>query len=148
METILTAPDSLLGWITLVGFVFLGAVAAWGQWRKASQANEKEADDASDRVIKLLKEQVDALEKKVDEQETLLKETKQRLDTLISENKLLREVLQGRDAATVAFQGRVLDAITFHQQTAQTVSNINENVQKLINTTMVEEKTTRKVSKI
>lgn len=147
MNEFLQLPDTFLGWATLFGFVLFGGFSIYGQFNRERKQAETEADETSDRVIQLLKDQVDALEKKVMEQEEILKDTKKKLESLIEENRLLREVLQGRDTETLAFQTRATYAMGEVNQTLQLVSRIDENVKKLIGSTVIETKT-KKIKRI
>lgn len=148
MDFAIALPQSIIGWFSLIGVITLGGYNVWLAVFDRKKKNEEDADKASDRLIKVLKDQVDALERKVSEQETILKETKGKLDDLIHENKLLRDVLQGRDDVTGAFQTKVLDAVVFHQNTAHVVERIDENVKRLlqINPSEITENVTRKVT--
>lgn len=148
MDFATALPQSIIGWFSLIGVITLGGYNVWLAVFDRKKKNEEDADKASDRLIKVLKDQVDALERKVSEQETILKETKGKLDDLIHENKLLRDVLQGRDDVTGAFQNKVLDAVVLHQTTAHTVERIDENVKRLlqINPSEITENVTRKVT--
>lgn len=95
---------SILDIAAITGVIIYGIFAVISFFDKGRKDKEAEADKADERVIFLLKEQVAALEKKVTEQAELIRQNSLRLEALMAENKTLREVLQGRDEATMRYQ--------------------------------------------
>lgn len=99
---------TILDIVAIIGVIIYGVFAVVSFFDKGRKDKEAEADKADERVIFLLKEQVTALEKKVAEQAKDIKDMTLKLEALIAENKTLREVLQGRDQATLAYQQKGL----------------------------------------
>lgn len=101
--------------------VILGIIALIGYFdktrRERNQAIKKDETETEDRVMTLLKEQVDALEKKVDTKEGRIEELENKVDeltkkvdrqnqdirSLTEENHSLTKILQGRDDTTQQF---------------------------------------------
>lgn len=92
----------IIGIITfIVGVIF----ALWYNLFKEKTSNtKKEADEDADRLNEILKDTVDALEKKVDNLSTQLSIHSEEIKTLRNENDVMKKILQGRDDMTKAFQ--------------------------------------------
>lgn len=107
-----------LGLIIAFGGIFAGAVIGFFYIAGLIKKN-KDAD--GDKLVGILKETVDALEEKVDNQkkdhDEMVTELTGKVDTLTEkvehlekENETLRGVLQGRDDATQEFYKKALEA--------------------------------------
>lgn len=93
---------------TIIGLAIFGTWYAFFKEKKSAHA---EIDADGDRLVNLLKGTVDELERRVlllEESNTKLSKT---LEDVKTENKSLRDVLQGRDAIQVEYQHRVLDTL-------------------------------------
>lgn len=88
----------------IIGLAIAGVFAVIGKFDKEQQDKEDRAEETETRVVLLLKEQVSALEKKVEVQAKLLGETTKKLDMLVKENQVLKDVLQGRDTEFIEYQ--------------------------------------------
>lgn len=130
METFLGLPALLLSLGAIIGGAITGILYLVGVFGKNRGQSAKEANDASDFVIKSFREKIEVLEQKVADQAEELKQMSVRLEILISENKTLREVLQGRDQDSQALQEGGLKAI---QQTGQILQVTMENNQQIKN---------------
>jgi hypothetical protein len=130
METFLGIPAILLSLGALIGGAITGLLYLVGVFGKSRGQSAREANDASDYVIKSFREKIEVLEQKVAEQAEELRQMSTRLEILISENKTLREVLQGRDQETKELQTGGLKAI---QQTGQILQVTMENNQQIKN---------------
>lgn len=139
METFLGLPDSIAGWIGIIGVIVVGGVAVWGLIDKAMRDRRKDAIDAADDVIVVLKEKVEILEKKVktleDEQSVHIKQ----ITELRATNETLTKILQGRDDRTLDFQRVVIESTQnvaeIHEIVKATeghLANLADAIQKLI----------------
>lgn len=135
-ELIASLPSSPIGWIGLV-------VAAIACGFAAYLFYNRQRDGADDRLIGILKETVDALEKKVDDQKiehdtTVLTLTKKiddltkKVDDLERENETLVHVLQGRDKATLEFQKQMLEAVKISMETNGLAKETSQRVGELV----------------
>jgi len=135
-ELITSLPTSPIGWIGLA----LGAIACGFV---AYLFYNRQRDGADDRLIGILKETVEALEKKVDDQKrehdetvgTLTKkidDLTRKVDDLERENGTLIEVLQGRDKATLEFQKQMLEAVKISMETNGLAKETASKIQDLI----------------
>lgn len=115
---------TILDIVAITGVIIYGIFAVINFFDKGRKDKEAEADKADERVIFLLKEQVAALEKKVAEQAREMKDLTLKLEALIAENKTLREVLQGRDQATLAYQQKGLETMALFPSVKQKVDDI------------------------
>jgi hypothetical protein len=84
---------------TLTGFLYL-----LGLFGRAREDEVKTAKNAADFVITSLEKKIKILEQSIDEM-------KSRLDSIENENRILREVLQGKDGATTQFQNNVMETL-------------------------------------
>ena len=114
--------------LTLATVVVLGAVAVFGLWDKKAKERRKDVDGEEDRLIKLLKENVDNLIKKVDQQETDIKKLTKKVQDLEHENTLLVRVLQGRDEETQKFYQQAYEAIKTINNSHEILSSMAQNI--------------------
>lgn len=124
-------PDTITEWTTLLAGVILGIFALWGVFDKLKKTRQDDSNKIDDRLIKLLKEQVEALEKKVSEQQMLLAENIKKVDTLVSENQLLREVLQGRDREAEEYRKKGLRAMSQADEILTISKGNAKNIERL-----------------
>lgn len=100
-------------------------------------------DNADDRLIHILKETVEELEKKVDNQKKEYDETvgtltkkiddlTEKVDELEKENSTLIEVLQGRDKNTLDFQKQMLEAMKIGMETNGLAKHTSEKLTELM----------------
>lgn len=97
-------PNSLGEWLYLLIGVG-GAIAALFSRRR------KETNETEDRLIDLLKDQVDAQDRKIKDLERAMAAHRLELDSLTQENEVMKKVLQGRDQATLEFQKQGFEAM-------------------------------------
>lgn len=121
----------LLDIATLAGIAIFGVFALIGFFDKGRKANEEQADQTETKVVLLLKEQVAALEKKVELQAQLLDETTRKLDLLVSENRTLKDVLQGRDKDFIDYQKSGRDAMKRGEEILSLVKDIKLTLDRL-----------------
>lgn len=124
------------GYASFIGmaafFAINGFLKARADAEKKKKEKEEEEDRVDDRVIILLKEQVNALEKKLKAQEEGLKVTASRLDELVKENEILKKTLQGRDEATLEFQKQGFQTMKIIPQLFEMTRDTHSNINKLI----------------
>lgn len=121
-------PDSLP--TTFTGWVLLG-IAVAGASIVAFLFYSRQRDGADDRLINILKQTVEELEKKVEAQDGDIKELTKKVNTLQTTNETLSKVLQGRDEATLAFQRELLQAASRGTETNEIAKNIEKSIGKL-----------------
>lgn len=109
-EFISQLPNSPIGWIGLILAAIAGGFSAYLIYNR-------QKDGADDRLITILKETVDELEKKVNKQSTDIESLTKKVDELEKENQTLIEVLQGRDKNTLEFQRQMLEAVRIGMET-------------------------------
>lgn len=132
--------NTTFGLIVLVGGVLAVAVVGLlyviGLFKKGK-------DGEDDRLIKILQETVETLEKKVDKQKVEHDETvggltkkidslTEKVDQLERENKTLTEVLQGRDKKTQEFYEKAFKSIEIGEKTYNLVKTMNTNHESLM----------------
>lgn len=129
-------PHTVFGWLgLLIGIVALGFLAYIFYNRNK--------DGADDRLIGILKETVEALEKKVDDQKKdhddqvgqltkKIDELTEKVEELDRENHTLVKVLQGRDEATLEFQKQMLEAVKIGMETNGLAKETSKRVADLI----------------
>lgn len=142
-------PTTISTITSIASFIIAGIFAVLNIVDKSKREKEKELDEIDTKVISLLKEQVTQLEKRVKdqdeklkfattleirikEQDILIKETADKLQALIAENNILREILQGRDQDTIFFQKTVIEAVERGKQTFEIVSKTNKITERLL----------------
>ena len=119
----------MAGIVSIISLVGIGGFLIFSKTRKGITEASAKADD---RLIGLLQGQVNALEKKVAEQSALIQENRMKLEALISENKTLKEIFQGRDEATQKFQKMGFEVMQVAiPQLINMTTETNKNVEKL-----------------
>lgn len=90
------------------------------------------SDNADDRLINILKETVDQLEIKVNQQSKDIESLTRKVDELEKENGTLIEVLQGRDKNTLDFQKQMLEAMKIGMETNGLAKHTSEKLTELM----------------
>jgi len=90
------------------------------------------SDNADDRLINILKETVDQLEIKVNQQSKDIESLTKKVDELEKENGTLIEVLQGRDKNTLDFQRQMLEAMKIGMETNGLAKHTAEKLTELM----------------
>lgn len=129
LEQFVANVNTIVGIISVISLFLVSGILLFSKTRKGvSEASNK----ADDRLIGLLQGQVNALEKKVTEQAALIQENSLRLEVLMSENKTLKEIFQGRDEATQKFQKLGFETMNeVVPLLVKTTNETNKNVEKL-----------------
>lgn len=100
---------------------------------------KKEEDDAGDRLVNILQKTVTELEERIDQYDLNFTELNQKVNKLVTENKTLRDIIQGKDEETQRFYKQAFEGMKLSQETNALVKEIavamkfqNDNVSKLI----------------
>lgn len=96
-----------------------GLVAIWGLFDAKLKSRTKEKDELEERIAKLYKSEIEALNNKMDGQANDIAEMKLTVTRLSGENKLMRELLTGQDKDTQAWRGRTEQAMILVQEVAK-----------------------------
>lgn len=124
--------ETVTGFLTLAGLIAAGIFGLVAMWRQNTKKNQDEVDEIENRVIQLLKERVEALEHKTKDQETNLSQLTTKFNSLIQENKILRDVLQGKDSNFLEYQKNVLSGIKIIHEVVPIIQTSNKNIEKLV----------------
>lgn len=132
-----------LTWITFIGMGVLGVSAVIGYFDKDKRAKNKEENDVEDRLIKLFKEQIEQLERKVSDLEKKTEAQQQTITVLETKsktvedtNQMLKDILMGRDEDSVAFRDKAIEAINkvdANTRKIDRIENGNKEILKSIN---------------
>ena len=96
-----SVPALLLAWTSVLAVVLVGIFAIVGIFDKVVRQRKRETDQIDDRLITLLKGEVDGLTRKIADYDSRMKELENKLNLYAHENEVLRNVMQGRDPNTV-----------------------------------------------
>lgn len=113
-------------WITHIPTIIValtlevaGLIAIWGLFDARLKQRTKEKDELEERIAKLYKEEIAALNTKLDAQGDEIKKTQTDVVRLTGENKLMRELLTGQDKDSQAWRGRTEQAMILVQEVAK-----------------------------
>ncbi len=120
------------GWLGLIAVAIVGVFAFTGVFSGKKRQLKQEESATEDRVMRLLKEQVNALESRVKKQDADLGDLTKKVESLISENHLLRNILQGKDEQTQAFYKDAYAAMEIVKAIAASSKENNTALTKLI----------------
>jgi hypothetical protein len=125
-------PRSFMEWLGMIAVVSVGFFAIVGTLDKAKKQHRNQADEAETRLITILKEEVKALTRKIENYETrmskqdvLLAEIKEQFIRVETENKTLKDILSGQDK----------DSVDYRKQSAlaaQQIAEIYKYVPKMV----------------
>lgn len=124
-------PGTVAGWAGLLTIILVGVFALIGIFDKVRKQREEDANKVDDRLIKLLKDQIEALERRVTALDKELLETKTSLQTMQIENKTLRDVLQGRDGALQDYMKTGLSAMAEIHEVLKLTRENGKNIERL-----------------
>ena len=108
MEILPNNPQDWFEWIVIL---ILGGFSLFQVFGGGILKVREQSDKADDRLIKLLKDTVEELERKVKDLDTKLNLTNADLVKYRTENDMMTKVLQGRDVASLEYQNKALDAM-------------------------------------
>jgi hypothetical protein len=117
-------PDTFLGWTSAIAVVAVGVIAIIGIFDRATRNRKKEASEAETRLVNALKDELSLLRDKMTKQEVRIIDMEKHLHALSAENKVLRDVVMGRDENAKEYQAKA--AVAMKQ-----VSEMHESMEKL-----------------
>lgn len=112
--------------------VILGGVALYGIFDKRRGEVKKEENAVEDRLISLMKQEREELNKRLDEQDQVITELETKVDKMTHENELLIKVLQGKDEASKQYQKDAYVAMGKLDILLDLAKVNNDNITKLI----------------
>lgn len=104
-------PNNVVGLASMFSVIILGIFALISLVDKNLSNRRKLISDVDKELITTLQEQVKVLKEKAEAAETRSLNTQMNFEKLKSENLTLREILQGRDQASLEFQRAGMEAI-------------------------------------
>lgn len=128
MEILSILPHTLLQWAGALGVIVLGVFFILGIWDKKTKEKRKEVEGSSDRLVLILQETVDELEKKVNKQSKDIEVLGQKIEALEKENEILIKVLQGRDEKTQEFYAKAFPAIETLNKTFKIIERLENKL--------------------
>lgn len=118
----------IFGALGIVGVAISYLITIFGRVFKDKQAASDKADD---RLIGLLKNTVEELERNQQDNMRKIDELSTKVDALEKSNQMMTDIFQGRDQSTQDFQLQGFEAMKKAQQILETVNTTNRNVEKL-----------------
>lgn len=97
--------------ITLTGLFVVGLVAMYGVFDKKMKSKIVEEDGLDDRIRALYKEESDAQSKKISILTSKLEGLEKDIEKMLNENRLFKDIFQGRDSQTIEFQKQGFEAM-------------------------------------
>lgn len=97
--------------LSIVTVIVLGAFSVATLFDKGRRDRSKLASEETQELISILQQKIKALEDRVTTTESDAKTAKEEAIKVKAENGTLREILQGRDAATIEFQKQAMEAM-------------------------------------
>lgn len=127
--------NTIQGWLAVVTFVVVGGVAIYGIFDKARRERTKQVEDQADqagsKLVNILQETVDELDKKVTEQSRQIVTLEKKVGDLEKTNEDLTKVLQGRDQQTQDFYKQSAEARMLITETHTLVKSTTEQITKV-----------------
>lgn len=124
-------PTAIAGWVSVISVVILGVFATLNIFDKARAARADTQNKADDRLINLLQQSITTLEKRLSEAEKTIKNFEVAMGKLQAENKVLKDVLQGRDNQMQEFMARGFQTMDLIPSLMNTSAQTNKNVERL-----------------
>lgn len=124
--------------ISIISVVILGLFGITSLLDKSRRDRSKVASEETKELIEILQQKITALEDRVTTAEQNAAIAKDEAIKVKAENGTLREILQGRDMATVEFQKSAMDAIkivyetsTIAKENSIKLDAANKNIERL-----------------
>ena len=119
--------------IGAVGVVAMGGILALiNAGDKVMKGKRAELDGAETKLINTLKSQVEALDRKVNEQYKVIDSMKEQVDSLMRENVTLNKVLQGRDVETIESIKRTKEILQISKQNSKNIEKLYKVIEKYL----------------
>lgn len=124
-------PTAIAGWVSFVSLIVMGIFAALNIFDKARTSRNQTQNQADDRLINLLQQNIAALEKRLAEAEKTIRNFEVTMSKLQAENKMLTDVFQGRDKQMQEFMARGFQTMDVVPNIMNTATQTNQNVERL-----------------
>lgn len=138
VQGFLSFPSDLWGWVTLIAADLAGIFAIISLVDKGRKQQVAEAQQLSKDIIEGLKTKVDLLEEQLEAQSSEIKILRNDLLKVTTENRTLREVLEGRDQSAVDYRKRgelsmeiVASTHKLVEENSEAIALLNKNIEKL-----------------
>ena len=118
-------------WLEMIAIVVVGIFAIITLIDRESNRRKLEIDKQEDRVITLLKEEVQTMKGKYDDLQQRFQDQELKFKELMTENTTLREIVQGRDASTLEYQKAGLASMKNGEIVLQEVQKSNKNMERI-----------------
>lgn len=124
--------------LALVGIV-VGIVASFSFWSKEAKKNRKDQDDADTSVRDLLREEIEALNKKITRLTDMAEEQARQIETLKTsqielekQNNILTKIFQGRDEDAVSYRKSGREAMRQISELSPLITETNGNCKEVL----------------
>ena len=104
-------PNTAIEWVTTIGLVITGSFALYSLFDKNFRSRKDQVDATDDRLITLLKDEVEVLQRQMVQQGNDIKAMKILIEELRKENEIFRAVFQNRDPDSIAMRDEARRAI-------------------------------------
>ena len=118
-------------WLEMIAIVVVGIFAIITLIDRESNRRKLEIDKQEDRVITLLKEEVQTMKGEYDDLQQRFQDQELKFKELMTENTTLREIVQGRDASTLEYQKAGLASMKNGEIVLQEVQKSNKNMERI-----------------
>ena len=118
-------------WVSIITIAGLGILSIFNLIDRAATKKRSEVDRADDRLMGIMQATVSQLEKKTELASKDLVDTQLRLTTLEAENKIIKDIFQGRDDTMQTFMKQGFAAMATMPEVTKMIAATNENVGKL-----------------
>jgi regulator of replication initiation timing len=132
---LLEIPGVLIAIGAILGGAIIGILNLFGFIGGVKSSDIKTAKEAADFVTCSLENKIAILEQKIEDQKQAIAELTKKTDTIITENRILRDVLQGKDEKTQIFQTQGFESFKKTSEILDLVKNTNVMGHELANRT-------------
>lgn len=131
-------PTTLLGWTQSTALILVGAFSLVSLFDKTLNGRRRLAQEVDNELITSLKTSIDHLKERQRETTAELEAAKSRITVLEAENKLLKDIATGQDAATQSFQTdayeamkKVVENVTISRLNHEAIVAMGKNIESL-----------------
>lgn len=122
--------DQLFEWGT-VALAITGIFAVLGLVDRAWRDRSKESDAAEDRLRELYKEEISQLQTRLEGQDDKISKLEGKYNHLLSENKILKDLIMDKDEASNAHRQRVIKILNHTTETIKMMEVQNQHIEKI-----------------